>query len=114
MRPSVHPFVMRSAGTGRLHLLAVSALCGLALAACATGDDAARRVTLSVSSSDLPPVPICRAEMRAYVELTKLAKLHGDGWRVFEPAVDALKQQILDCLGDNNAEFRPLSLRQQD
>jgi hypothetical protein len=80
----------------------------LALAGCAAiggGKDAAM---LSVSASDLPPVPFCRDEMRAYVELTRLAKLHGDDWAVFEPAVDALKQQILDCIDDNGDGFRQL------
>jgi hypothetical protein len=48
--------------------------------------------------------------MRAYVEITKLAKLHGEGWMVYEPAVDALKQQILDCLDDKtgNGAFHAL------
>jgi hypothetical protein len=46
--------------------------------------------------------------MRAYVELTRLAKLHGEGWEVFAPAVDALKQQILDCVDDKTGAFHPL------
>ena len=94
--------------TRSLHLLALLALSGLALPGCAANRDATPRATISVSSSDLPPIPICRAEMRAYVELTRLAKLHGEGWVVFEPAVDALKQQILDCLDDKTGEFHAL------
>lgn len=82
--------------------LAHLAVLASALAACAAGSDATRGTALSVSSSDLPSIPICREEMRAYVELTRLAKLHGEGWVVFEPAVDALKQQILDCLDDKS------------
>jgi hypothetical protein len=81
-----------------------------ALAACAADGEGTRATALSVSSGDLPSIPICREEMRAYVEITKLAKLHGEGWRVYEPAVDALKQQILDCLDDKtgNGAFHAL------
>jgi hypothetical protein len=71
-----------------------------AVASCAAPEPPAHPV-LSVpvvAAGELPPVPVCRDEMRAYVELTKLAKLHGDGWQVFSPAVDALKQQIIDCM----------------
>jgi hypothetical protein len=84
----------------RLRRLALSVLVAGALAACAADGEWTRATALSVSSSDLPSIPICREEMRAYVEITKLAKLHGEGWAVYEPAVDALKQQILDCLDD--------------
>ena len=87
-----------------LPLLALTAV----LAACAPaapGSDAAPPVD---AAADLPPIPICRDEMRAFVELARLAKLHGDGWVVFEPAVDALKQQIIDCIDDNRAQFRGL------
>jgi hypothetical protein len=80
--------------------LAPLALAAAALAGCAAGNDATRSAPIAASSSELPSIPICRDEMRAYVELTKLAKQHGDGWAVFEPAVDALKQQILDCIED--------------
>jgi hypothetical protein len=61
-----------------------------------------------MSSGDLPPVPICRQELRAYLELTQLAKLHGDDWTVFAPAVEALQQQILDCMGRSRAPYRAL------
>jgi hypothetical protein len=87
-----HPLALR---------LAPLALAATALAGCAAGDDATR-APIAVSTSELPSIPICRDEMRAYVELTKLAKLHGEGWVVFEPAVDAMKQQILDCLDDKS------------
>ena len=75
-------------------------LAAWALAACAADGAGTRKTALSVSSGDLPSIPICREEMRAYVEITRLAKLHGEGWAVFEPAVEALKQQIIDCLDD--------------
>ena len=92
----------------RRRLLLAIALASLSLAACASPRDAPPEAALAASSSDLPPVPICRDEMLAFVELTRLAKLHGEGWTVFEPAVDALKQQILDCIDDNRTQYRAL------
>jgi 7-cyano-7-deazaguanine synthase in queuosine biosynthesis len=83
-----------------LRRLTVFVLAAWALAACAADGAGTRKTALSVSSGDLPAIPICREEMRAYIEITKLAKLHGEGWMVYAPAVDALKQQILDCLDD--------------
>ena len=88
-------------------LLPLLALAGL-LAACAPATPAGEAAAPGDTAADLPPIPICRDEMRAYVELARFAKLHGDGWVVFEPAVDALKQQILDCIDDNRAQFRGL------
>jgi hypothetical protein len=85
----------------------IPALAAAVLAGCAAGE-ATRSASISVAASELPSIPICRDEMRAYVELTKLAKLHGDGWVVFEPAVDALRQQILDCLDDKEGTFEQL------
>jgi hypothetical protein len=81
-----------------------SLLAGCAPAAAPTSE----AEPLAPAAADLPPIPICRDEMRAYVELARLAKQHGDGWVVFEPAVDALKQQIMDCIEDNRAQFRGL------
>ena len=88
-------------------LLPLMALAGL-LAACAPAAPTSEAAPPVDATADLPPIPICRDEMRAYVELARFAKLHGDGWVVFEPAVDALKQQILDCIDDNRAQFRGL------
>lgn len=93
-----------------LPLLPAIALATLSLAACASPPAATTppEASLAASPSDLPPVPICRDEMLAFVELTRLAKLHGEGWTVFGPAVDALKQQILDCIDDNREQYRAL------
>lgn len=63
---------------------------------------------IGTSSEDLPPIPVCRDEMRAFVELTRLAKLHGEGWTVFAPAVDAMRRQILDCLDENIGQMTAL------
>ncbi len=90
-------------------LLPTVALASLALAACASPPaGTAPEAALAVSTADLPPVPICRDEMVAYIELTRLAKQHGEGWTIFEPAVDALKQQILDCIDDSREQYRAL------
>jgi hypothetical protein len=78
------------------------------LAACAPAATTTAASPSAETMAELPPIPICRDEMRAFVELARLAKLHGEGWVVFEPAVDALKQQIIDCIDDNRAQFRGL------
>jgi hypothetical protein len=85
----------------------ILALAGL-LAACAPAATTTEAAPPTVAAGDLPPIPICRDEMRAYLELARLAKQHGEGWIVFEPAVDALKQQIINCIDDNRAHFRGL------
>jgi hypothetical protein len=85
-------------------LLTLAAL----LAACAPTTPGSGAPPPVDAAAELPPIPICRDEMRAFVELARLAKLHGDGWVVFQPAVDALKQQIIDCIDDNRAQFRGL------
>jgi hypothetical protein len=85
-------------------VLALAAL----LAACAPAAPTSEAAPPVDTAADLPPIPICRDEMRAFVELAHLAKQHGDGWVVFEPAVDALKQQIIDCVDQNRARFRGL------
>ena len=73
----------------------------LTLAACAPAPPASETGPAVDTAAELPPIPVCRDEMRAFVELAHLAKQHGDGWVVFEPAVDALKQQIINCIDEN-------------
>jgi hypothetical protein len=88
-------------------LLPLLTFAGL-LAACAPAPSTSEAAPPVDTAGDLPPIPICRDEMRAFVELTRLARQHGDGWVVFEPAVDALKQQIIDCVDENRARFRAM------
>ena len=81
-------------------LLPLLTLAGL-LAACAPPRPTSESGPAVDTAAELPPIPVCRDEMRAFVELAHLAKQHGDGWVVFEPAVDALKQQIINCIDEN-------------
>jgi hypothetical protein len=62
------------------------------------------------AATELPPIPFCRDEMIAYVQLIRLARAQGDGWTVFAPAMTALRQQIVDCVEDADARFHPLRL----
>lgn len=59
----------------------------------------------------LPPIPFCRDEMAAYVELARFARGHGEGWVVFAPALDALQQRIIDCVDDSAARLHQLKLQ---
>jgi hypothetical protein len=52
--------------------------------------------------------PACDAEIKAFVALAKLAKQSGDDWRVFEPALQALQDQVLDCVDDNYPDPLPI------
>jgi hypothetical protein len=45
--------------------------------------------------------PACDAEIKAFVALTKLAKQLGDDWQIYEPALEAMQDQIMDCVDDN-------------
>jgi hypothetical protein len=78
------------------------------LAACATSD--AADPPADADAAALPPIPFCRDEMTAYVELTRVARAHGDGWVVFMPAIDALQAEIIDCVEDHTARFHQLRL----
>jgi hypothetical protein len=52
--------------------------------------------------------PACDAEIKAFVALTKLAKQLGDDWQIYEPALQALQDQILDCVDDNYPDPLPI------
>lgn len=54
-----------------------------------------------LSVSGLPRYPACDSEIKAFVALSKLAKQLGDDWEIYQPALEALQDQILDCVGDN-------------
>ena len=60
--------------------------------------------------AELPPIPFCRDQMTAYVELVRLARSQGENWVVFAPALDALRQQIVDCVSDGAEHFHELKL----
>jgi hypothetical protein len=72
----------------------------VALGACA-GERADSSDSLSVLRSAAPRPTACEAEIRAFVAVSKLAKQHGDSWAVFEPAIDAMRDQILDCVEES-------------
>jgi hypothetical protein len=85
----------RARGAARTGL--VGAL--LALAACAgepTGD-----AWPATASSAAPRPTACDEEMRAFVAVSQLAKKYRGDWRLFEPAIDAMRDQILDCVDDS-------------
>lgn len=85
-------------------------LAALLLAGCAAPDPSAPPETmrLGARADELPPIPICRDEMVALVEVSRLARLHGQGWVDFEPAIVALKQRLLDCIAVDGDRFRAL------
>jgi hypothetical protein len=52
--------------------------------------------------------PACDAEITAFIALTKLAKQLGDNWGVYEPALDAMQEQIANCVDDNYPDPLPI------
>jgi hypothetical protein len=78
-------------------LLACLLLTG-SLAGCAgTRDD-----PFAVAASTLPKkFPACEDEIRALIALTKLATQEGSNWQIFSPALDAMQEQVTDCVDDS-------------
>ena len=72
----------------------------LTASACA-GIGGGRDDTLATSVAKLPRFPACENEIKAFVALTTLAKQLGDNWHVYEPALEALQDQIMDCVEDS-------------
>jgi hypothetical protein len=78
--------------------LVLSTVLALTASACAT---AGRDDTLPVDAAKLLRFPACESEIKAFVALTRLAKQAGDNWRIYEPALEALQDQIMDCVEDS-------------
>jgi hypothetical protein len=74
-------------------LLSASACSGIASTA---KDDA-----FGAAAAALPRFPACESEIKAFVALTRLAKQLGDNWRIYEPALEAMQDQIMDCVEDS-------------
>ena len=77
------------------------ALCACLLLAACAGAGTDRDDSLAAAASKLPRFPACENEIKAFVALTRLAKQLGDNWRVYEPALEALQDQIMDCVEDS-------------
>jgi hypothetical protein len=54
--------------------------------------------------------PECGDEIRAFLDLTRIARQYGDGWEVFEDAIDTLQEQLVDCINENYPPALDVSL----
>ena len=70
----------------------------LTASACAT---ASKDETFSADAAKLLRFPACESEIKAFVALTRLARQAGDNWQIYQPALDALQDQIMDCVEDS-------------
>jgi hypothetical protein len=97
--------IMISVSCARL-LAAWPLATALAAAACTTTPETAApaHTPFTVSAEDLPPIPVCRDEMAAFVEVNQLARTHGNEWVIFAPAITAMKRQILECVADDEEQ----------
>jgi hypothetical protein len=77
---------------------AVYAALALAMSACTT---AGKDDVLTAEAAKLLRFPACESEIKAFVALTRLAKQAGDNWQIYQPALDALQDQIMDCVEDS-------------
>jgi hypothetical protein len=100
MAANCDPGDQRSALLARLYRFGLAGAL-LALAACA-GEPAGD--AWPVSSSSAPRPTACDEEMRAFVAVSQLAKKYHGDWRLFEPAIEAMRDQILDCVDDSYPE----------
>jgi hypothetical protein len=77
---------------------ALGAVLALTASACATSgkDDA-----FQAEAAKLMRFPACESEIKAFVALTRLARQAGDNWQIYQPALDALQDQIMDCVEDS-------------
>ena len=80
----------------------------MALMASACTGVGGRDDPLAAAAAKLPRFPACEAEIKAFVALTRLAKQLGDNWRVYEPALDALQEQIMDCVEEAYPDPLPI------
>ncbi|MBV9522800.1 MAG: hypothetical protein JO010_08405 [Alphaproteobacteria bacterium] len=49
----------------------------------------------------LPRFPACDAEINALVALVRLARQLGSDWQVYEPALEVMQDQVIDCVQDS-------------
>jgi hypothetical protein len=76
----------------------VYAALALTTTACATGS---KDEAFSAEAAKLLRFPACESEIKAFVNLTRLARQAGDNWQIYQPALDALQDQIMDCVEDS-------------
>jgi hypothetical protein len=84
------------------------ALVLLALAGCAglasNPDDA-----FNAAAATLPKrYPACADEIKAFVALTRLATQMTDTSDVLQPAIEALREQVMDCVTDSYPNPLPI------
>jgi hypothetical protein len=95
--PPLRPSAIRRAGTAGLLLVM--------LAGCAAPDAPGPPSDAPLMSAPLLPAalqlfPQCEGEIRAFVEIARFARSHGENWRLFSDAIDAMKAQVVACIDD--------------
>jgi hypothetical protein len=84
------------------------ALILLALAGCA-GVSKHSDAAFDNAAATLPKrYPACADEIKAFVALTRLASQMNDTSEVLQPALDALRDQVMDCVEDSYPNPQPI------
>jgi hypothetical protein len=84
----------------RRSLLLLAAAAPLALGACAASIAPSFGPERSPASGAAKRPSECDAELGAFVAVMKLAR-QAEDWTIYQPAIEALKDQIMDCVQDS-------------
>jgi hypothetical protein len=99
--PPLRPLAVRR--TAAIGLLLLATLAGCAESPGTAPPLAASDATL-MSAPLLPAAlqlaPQCEPEIRAFVEIARFARSHGESWTLFSDAIDAMKAQVVTCVDD--------------
>lgn len=77
------------------------AFCGMLMLTAGACANLGRDETLAAPAAALARFPACDSEIKAFVALTRLAKQQGSNWHIYEPALEAMQDQIMDCIDDS-------------
>ena len=69
--------------------------------ACASSTAPSGADPFAAAIARLPRYPACSDEIDAFVAMVALAREAGEKWQIYEPALDALKDQLMDCVEES-------------
>jgi hypothetical protein len=81
----------------------------LALSAGCAGQGQRLADPLAYAAANLPKsYPACEKEIGAFLRTLTLARQAGEDWEIFEPALEEMEDQMLDCVADSYPDPIPI------
>jgi hypothetical protein len=78
------------------------------LTGCA-GPSASSDAAFNAAAATLPKkYPACADEIKAFIAMTRLAAQTSGAADIFRPALDALRDQMMDCVADSYPNPQPI------